>query len=229
MYFLDPQQGRRRRAWAGDQFTHLSHEARDAAEMTARDAANRARGLWAETKAALAGSTPDDHTLIERVRSHLGRCVSHPRAITVTADRGKITLSGPILAHEVDNLLDCAQAVPGVAGVENRLEVHDRPGKIPALQGGVPRTGARSEFCQANWSPSVRALAGAIGIALMGNCLAQRDVGSALLGTLGLGLFVRAVTNTGLGEVAAQAIPALRTTPEEIAPLLAAGAAGPGL
>ena len=35
MYFLDPQQGRRRRALVRDQFTHLSREACDAADVTA--------------------------------------------------------------------------------------------------------------------------------------------------------------------------------------------------
>jgi len=78
MYFLDPQQGRRRRALVRDQFTHLSHEASEAADVTARDAANRAAGVWAEAKAAVTGRTADDRILAERVRSHLGRCVSHP-------------------------------------------------------------------------------------------------------------------------------------------------------
>jgi hypothetical protein len=227
MYFLDPQRGRHRRALVRDQFTHLAHEACAAADVTARDAANRATGLWAEAKAVVTGRSADDRTLAERVRAHLGRCVSHPRAIAVAAENGTITLSGPILANEVDGLLACVRAVPGVSGVDNRLEPHDRADNHPALRGGLPRTGARGELFQARWSQTFRLLAGAAGTALMANCLAKRDFGAALLGTLGFGLFLRAATNTGLGELIDEAMPTLSVegSPE----LLTVAAAGPGL
>ena len=227
MYFLDSRQGHHRRALVRDRFVHLAHEARDAADVTARDAANRAAGLWAEAKAAVAGSTPDDRTLAERVRSHLGRCVSHPRAVRIVTGNGAVTLSGPILAGEVKNLLACVRAVPGVSHVENRLDVHERADNHPALRGGVPRTGPRGEFFQARWSPTFRLLAGTLGVALMANCLAKRNARAALFGTLGCGLFLCAATNTGLGELIEETLPALPGTgsPE----LLTAAAAGSGL
>lgn len=209
MYFLDPVRGRGRRALMRDQFVRLSHEVRDAADVVTRDAANRARGLWADARSAVVGTTPDDRTLAERVRSHLGCCVSHPRAIAVTAADGTITLTGPILAHEVSGLLACVSGVPGVRDVVNGLEVHREAGNHPALQGGMPQTGARGELFQENWSPTLRALAGAVGIALMGNCLAQRDLVSCLFGTVGFGLFLRAATNISVGGFVEQAIPDL--------------------
>ena len=60
------------------------------------------------------------------MRSRIGRVVSHPHAIRVTARAGRVTLRGPILAEEVDELLACVSAVQGVTGVENWLEVHER-------------------------------------------------------------------------------------------------------
>jgi hypothetical protein len=227
MYFLDPRQGRHRRGRVRDRLVHLAHKARAAADVTARDAANRAAGVWAEAKAAVTGRTADDRTLAERVRSHLGRCASHPRAVKVVAGNGVVTLSGPILAGEVENLLTRVRAVPGVSRVENQLDVHERADNHPALRGGVPRTGPRGEFFQARWSPPLRLLAGTVGLALMGNCLASGDAGEALLGALGFGLSLRAATNTGLGELVGETLPVLPGTgaPE----LLAVAAAGPGL
>src|SRR4030095_3894924 len=67
--------------------------------------------------------------------SKIGRVVSHPAAIEVASQDGCVVLSGPVLASEVDPLLSAAQSVQGVCGVENRLEVHEQPGKISALQG----------------------------------------------------------------------------------------------
>jgi hypothetical protein len=55
MYVLDPQAGRRRRALARDQAVHLAHEARDAANVVARDMRNRAQGLAAGDLSVLAG------------------------------------------------------------------------------------------------------------------------------------------------------------------------------
>lgn len=224
MYFLDPGRGRRRRALTRDRVNRLAHEARHAADVAARDATNRARGAWAGVR--VAEQPPDDRTLTARVRSHLGRCVSHPRAVEVTADRGKIILSGPILAYEVDDLIACVSGVVGVREVENRLDVHEEAGNHPSLQGGVPRTGARSEPFQANWSPTLRLLAGTAGIGLVGNCLVQRGLGSTFLGVVGFGFLLRAATNTSFAELVAQAVPVPLT--EGPAPL-AVAAAGPVL
>jgi hypothetical protein len=55
MYMLDPDTGRRRRALARDKAVRLAHEAEDAAEVVARDATNRARGLAAGDLSVLVG------------------------------------------------------------------------------------------------------------------------------------------------------------------------------
>lgn len=197
MYFLDPRSGRRRRVLTADRVNRAVHEAGCALDVAARDAAHRARGLWAAVRSARAGGeAPDDRVLAERVRSRLGRVVSHPHALHVSAAGGAVTLAGPILAHEVDDLLACAARTAGVARVENRLEVHTQAEGHPALQGGEPRCGERGELWRDNWPPALRLLAGAAGTGLMVNCLARRNVPAAMFGTLGFGLFLRGLTNT---------------------------------
>jgi hypothetical protein len=59
MYMLDPAQGRRRRALARDQVSHFVTEAEKKMEAKARHWSNRARGVVAETKSAVAGGDGD--------------------------------------------------------------------------------------------------------------------------------------------------------------------------
>jgi uncharacterized membrane protein len=195
MYLLDPGRGRRRRAQLRDQLTSAVNRAACRANVAARDLSHRARGLAAEARSTFIGAEqPDDRVLVERVRSAIGRAVSHPHALHVEAADGRVTLSGPVLAREVPHLLACVAAVPGVRGVEDALDVHEEAGRFSALQGaGRDRTGA-----PVKWSLASRLLAGAGGGALMANCLARRTPGAIFLGTLGFGLFVRGLTNLEL-------------------------------
>jgi hypothetical protein len=108
MYLLDPERGRRRRALVRDQFVHALYEIDDMIGVVSRDLGHRTRGAWAgvwSLPRRSVGETVPDATLNERVRSKLGRFVSHTRPIEVTARAGRVTLSGPILTHEVDGLL----------------------------------------------------------------------------------------------------------------------------
>jgi osmotically-inducible protein OsmY len=137
MYFFDPVSGRRRRALLRDQFVHGLHKAGDRADARIRDLGHRAYGAYAEACGTIthAGERVSDAVLIDRVRSMIGRHTSHARAIEVCADNGTVTLCGPVLESEVNELLDAAEAVPGVCDVVNHLSVHDSPRNIPALQG----------------------------------------------------------------------------------------------
>jgi osmotically-inducible protein OsmY len=120
MYLLDPDRGNRRRALIRDQAVHLAHKTSDALGTAATDISNRVRGLVAETQARFRHEEVPDDLLVERVRAKMGHAVSHPRAITVTAHQGRVTLSGRILAQEAGRLLAAAAAVRGVTGVENQ-------------------------------------------------------------------------------------------------------------
>jgi len=198
MYLLDPERGRRRRKLLGDQIMHVVSQSDAVISTTARDLRNRARGMLAETHARFDDTDVSDAVLVARIRSRMGWVISHPHAIAVTADQGRVTLSGPILAHEVDDLLKAVAAIRGVRAVENRLEVHERADAVPGLQGGLARPGKRPEVLQKNWAPAPRLLIGATGGGLAIYGVRRGDALGALLGALGLGLLARGATNIEL-------------------------------
>ena len=167
MYLFDPQAGRRRRARTRDKLAHYQRRVRDAYDVTLRDTQHRARGIAAAGRRLLRHESVADHTLVARVRAVLGRYVSHPHAVEVATRAGSVVLSGPVLQNEVHPLLHAVKGVAGVCAVENRLEVHSNAAHVSALQGGVPRRGARFELLQDNWSPAARLAAGTLGFALL--------------------------------------------------------------
>ncbi len=96
MCFLDPQQGRRRRALARDRLVGTLHDAEDAFRVAGRDLAHRAGGLAAEARSLVAGGPVEDRALAERVRSHVGRVISHPHAVHVSAQDGQAPGKGQV-------------------------------------------------------------------------------------------------------------------------------------
>jgi uncharacterized membrane protein/osmotically-inducible protein OsmY len=198
MFLLDPVAGRRRRARIRDKVISTAGSIGDYLDATGRDLSHRSQGLMAQVRQRFAHHTVSDEVLVEQVRSKLGRFVSHPHAIMVAATNGQVALSGPILQREVNDLLACISAIPGVTDVDNRLEVHKHAGDVAALQGGRGRPGEQLEFLQSNWSPATRLLVGSAGCGLMANCLARRTPLATVLGTVGFGLFLRALTNREL-------------------------------
>lgn len=201
MYIFDRNQGRGRRARIKDQMVHARNELDDLVDTGSRDLRNRAKGWVASTKNLVSGEEVDDVVLIERVRAVLGRVVSHPHALRVEAENGTITLSGPILAHEVPELLAAAKKVRGVKGLINRLEAHKEPGDVPALQGGRERRGLRPDVLQENWAPGTRILAGLGGAALLISGARRKGIGGGALTMAGLGLLSRAMTNMGMNRL----------------------------
>jgi len=201
MYLLDPARGRRRRHLIADRFTHTGRVAGDAIGTTRRDLANRTRGVVAAMRGRLTGDdagAADDVVIVERVRAELGRAVSHPGAIEVTVDDGRVTLDGPVLEHEADRLIDRVRHVRGVRDVESRLKRHEHADGVPGLQGGSPPAEDRFELRQENWSPAARLLTGVTGGALAVYGLAtsqRRDAVARALGLAGLALVTRSATN----------------------------------
>jgi hypothetical protein len=168
MFLLDPQTGGRRRALLRDKAVRAARRTADAADATARDVSNRARGLAASTRARRRGESIPNDVLEARVRARMGRVVSHPHAVRVSATDGRIALEGPILAAEAKRLLKTVSGVRGVTDVENRLELHDQAGDVPALQGGSTRPGPRRELFQRQWSPATRLVVGSLSMAALG-------------------------------------------------------------
>lgn len=197
MFLLDPDRGKRRRALLRDKAVWAVRKSGDCLQVTTRDVRNRTQGIVSDLQSRFSAEPVDDGVLVDRVRSKLGRVVSHPGAIEVTAQNGNVTLSGPVLSAEVPELLACVNRVNGVKEVNNNLELHDEPGNHPALQGGRTREGGRFEFFQENWSPAARLVAGAAGASLAAWGGARRDAVGAGLGAAGLLLLTRGITNTG--------------------------------
>lgn len=141
MAIFDPQVGRGRRALARQKTRRLIRLTGETLEGQRKDLANRARGLVAASRSRIrrGRETPDDLTLISRVRSTLGRISSHPHALDVQACNGCVTVWGPILEREADPLIRAIRAIPGVTEVEDQLQRHTDPRHIPALQGGRTR------------------------------------------------------------------------------------------
>lgn len=205
MFLLDPDRGKRRRALVRDKFALATRKTGECMGVTGRDLRNRTLGTLKAIQTRLSSEQPDDTVLVDRVRSKLGRVVSHPSAIAVTAQDGNVTLTGPILASEAPHLVTSVSWVPGVKDVTNNLELHEEAGNHPALQGGRERPGARFPLFHENWSPTARLLAGAAGASLMAYCGARRNALGTGLGTAGFLLTTRAITNTGFSQLASEA------------------------
>lgn len=161
MYLLDPDQGSARRAVLRDRVSGSLHEGGTFLGKAARDLRNRADGAIAQSVARVRPDHPDDEILGERVRAKLGRYVSHPQAIAVSALEGCVTLSGPILRNEVEELIGAVSSVRGVREVLNRLEPHDRGDAIASLPGGRHLSvGSRLPI---RMTPGLQLIAGVLG------------------------------------------------------------------
>jgi len=192
MYLADPEKGRRRRSVARDKARSALRESGEAIDKASRDISNRARGVVSEAKSLLGDENVSDDVLAERIRSKIGRLVSHPSAIEVRAEEGLITLRGPVLADEVNDLIAAVSSVRGVSDIENALQVHETADGVPALQGPRRRPRDRFELMQNNWTPAARLFFGSVGSALTLNALQKR---APVRAAIGIALIARAATN----------------------------------
>ena len=199
MYLADPDRGRRRRALLRDKMKHCMCRSRDVLDAAAEDMNNRTHGMMAEAEArardAMGGQMVTDQVLCDRVRSAMGRVVSHPGAITVTADKGHVTLSGLVMAQEFDDLMNCTMRVRGVKSVRNNVQVRRDSGDESSLQGNGHTMNHRPLMERLHRSPAFR-----VGESCLGGALALRGMmHGGMMGKLesaiGLGLLARATTN----------------------------------
>ena len=162
-FLFDPDRGARRRALLRDKGVRLSRTTRDVAEAVAEDARNRFCGVVAELDRTWQPGQVSDDVLVARVRSRLGRAVSHPHAIDVAATNGIVTLRGPICAGEVPAALRAAARTRGVCDVVNEFEPHADGSHIPSLQGS-----GRKPSWTRGWSPTALAAVGLTAMAVAG-------------------------------------------------------------
>ena len=197
MYLADPDRGSRRRSGVRDKVAHGFRSFGSVLDKGVRDLRNRARGTVAETWSAVSPDHVWDEVLVDRVRAKIGRSISHPSTIEVTAKHGRIILSGPVLESEADDLIDAAYSVRGVRDVESQVETHRTSEDVPGLQGHSGRTKPRAELLQENWAPGTRLLVGTSGAIALAFPTRDRTVAlpSRIIGGM---LLARAVTNLSL-------------------------------
>jgi hypothetical protein len=228
MFFWDPDRGRRRRSLVRDQLIHGICQTRKTADLVRRDAGNRLSGVAAEVRGALRREVTTDDILLARVRARLGRCVSHPAAIHVTAEAGRVTLSGPVLASEVKHLINFVRHTRGVRQVINHLSVQRATGNDVAIK-AKPEMDGQPVNMMASWPPSTRAALGLTALGLTALGVGRGSIMRPLLQASGIGL-MGSVLLEQQGKTCQQAIqtsearaePQRRAQPRESA----AGSAG---
>jgi len=127
MYFLDSNDGARRRAVFRDKFLSAFGRMATSLERQGRNIWNRANGMMHEARSSFSSEEVDDRTLTERIRAQVGRYVDNAGAIEVQCVQGRATLRGPIQASQLNRLLKGIRGVRGVSGIDNQLDVRTQP------------------------------------------------------------------------------------------------------
>jgi hypothetical protein len=195
MYLFDQNSGKRRRALLRDKAVRFGKDSAWFARKGARDFAHRAKGVAYESKHLLARDEVSDEVLVERVRSALGRASQHPGSIEVTANKGVVTLSGPILQDDHKRIVSHVRKVRGVNDVRDQLDPHEQAGNISQLQGGAGTRKALPELLQENWTPAYRIVAGGLGAGLLFYGIRRGDYYGIPAGISGAALLFRGIAN----------------------------------
>lgn len=163
MYYLDPDNGRRRRALVADRACSVTNDLRDYMDKQTKRGADQMQGMMARFRSRLSAPPPSDQQLLGQVRAHLGRVVSYPRAVETDVQQGRVMLRGDVLADEFNLLMAELWSLPGVAAVDSTVSLHTEPTQVSAFAGKPHRiTKARMRRLGRGLASSV-AVAGGIG------------------------------------------------------------------
>jgi len=197
MFMLDPDRGRRRRAWLRDKCVSACRKTKRAYETTLRDLRNRSKGVWAQTTAIFRRSDVSDITLLERVRAQIGRFVSQPLDIVVEVHDRRACLSGTVSSPgEAKKILSGIKRVPGIQGLLHRFVIQDTSTGAAHSES----SGGYFELMQNHWSPTARLLVGAAGSVLTVQGLRQGGILGSTLSLTGMAMLVRGVRNRPLSR-----------------------------
>jgi hypothetical protein len=122
---LEPDRGGARRAMIRDRAMSGGREFARGVQRRSKYIKDRTAGVIHDAAQRIREKDIPDDILEERVRAQLGRPVTNPRALTVSAHGGCVELSGSVLADEVGGLLRTVRRVRGVKEVVNNLDVVD--------------------------------------------------------------------------------------------------------
>jgi hypothetical protein len=106
-----------------------------------------------EMRSRLAGQKVDDDKLVRRVASKLGHYMSRAKDVGITAEDGVVTLQGPILSTEVDEVMRAIARIPGVREVHNQMELHEASADM-------------QQTLRKKWTPARRLAVGSAGLIL---------------------------------------------------------------
>lgn len=201
MYFLDWQLGARRRRQVQDRLVHGIHTLNSGLGKSSKDLANRSKGLFSQVRSFFYTKQPDDAVLVERVRSKLGRYVSHPHVIEVGCQDGTVTLSGPILSDEADPLIQRISKMFGVKEIQNQLELHTPDEHIQMLQGGSRRPGEHFNLFEGTWAPATRVTMSGIGLWMILSGMRRKGVSGGVLTLIGSFTCARSFFNRPLRQI----------------------------
>lgn len=140
-YFLDPDQGRRRRHMARDQAAARLRRGSEQAQGAARAASAEAYGVTQKVAAAAREEEPppNDQALAAKVESEIFRDADVPKGkINVDAADGVVTLRGEVEDEKlIEKLEKEARKISGVRDVSNLLHPPGTPApNVPAGSGG---------------------------------------------------------------------------------------------
>jgi hypothetical protein len=122
MYLLDPRQGTRRRAITQDKLRSLASRSSIRAGKTYRHLRNKLEGGISQLAGAfLTHSAVSDRKLADRIRSTIGRTISHPHAVDFAVHGGRVTVRGNLRPHEAGQVIQAVERVAGVVAVDNQI------------------------------------------------------------------------------------------------------------
>jgi len=197
MFFLDPARGNRRRAIVASKAAKLARNAGRTLTGTAQDVSNRTQGLAASVRSRFSNEPPPDEVLAERVRSKLGRIVSHPGSIDVSVRRGTVTLRGDVLRSEARDVVSRVSSIAGVENVRNFLRSRAEDGEM--MERGRWRSGSR-ESHKAITKKRIALASAGVALALLGS--RRGGVSGRIMAAAGAGLLGSELTDTKLNFLA---------------------------
>ena len=132
VYLLEPRTRLRRQAVLRDKTLSFAHRSLYLGSKLSRHLRNRMTGLLAITSEMLRPAGIDsDAKVAARVRSELGRATRYAHAVSVSVDRGRVSLRGALPPHEAGAVVRAAEVVKGVRHVENLLTPPLTEGQSP--------------------------------------------------------------------------------------------------
>lgn len=130
-YFLDPQNGARRRAEAQQRIQSLLRRTKQGVDQQAQQVQAQVASVAQKAAHPQSSQAPvtDDVTLARKVETEIFRDADVPKGqISVNAERGRVVLRGEVPSADLAERIEAqARKVPGVSEVESLLHTAGEP------------------------------------------------------------------------------------------------------